>query len=1406
MAKQTMQSIQRVINSAIRQAFRNLKSAVVWALMLAMVWNLAAIPVAEASTRNRRSSKSSSKAAKTAKAVFQGQTMIVWGPQQVVQQPFPTTYTANFSLPAGAIPPYQLTISNGAPDGTRKVTSACVKLNGANVLSFNCYHSINPSPQVRTVSLQANNTIQVTLVGPTLSYVTITITANQASLAASPTSGTQGQTLSVTLTGTGTNWVAGQTTASFGGEITVDSFNVSSATSATAQITISSTAALGPRTITTTTGSTVVSGVDAFTVNAATPPGPASSTVSTLAGSATTPGFVDGTGSAARFRSLAGLAAAPNDEVIVADAGNHAIRRVTAAGVVTTVAGAGYPGFYDDQGTFAEFNNPQGVAVDSAGNIYVADTGNHSIRKIDTGGNVTTIAGDGTSGFVNGTGSAARFNSPRGVAIDNLGRVFVADTGNHAVRRIDTNGAVTTVAGDGTAGSTDSPGARFSGLAGIAVDGAQLYVYIADTNNHRIRRLDGNNTVITLAGLDRGFKDGSASQSRFADPVGMAVDGAGHVIVAETTNSLVREIDPVLAINAQPNAVYTLAGTGERGSTDGAGNVAKFNKPSGVAVTTSSAVIVADTSNHTLRKLLLPPVIASLNPAQGNVGASVTINGNRFDERGASFNTVRFAASGGGTVTATVTSATRSQLNVTVPTGAITGAVTVQTAGGTSNGVTFTVGGAQPPVIADFNPKTGPVGTLVTLTGSNLKIGTTTPTVTFAGPSGRLQALIAFSSATEVRATVPNGAVTGIIDLTTSAGTAITSQPFTIAPSQDFAITLAPSSTTVVQGSTASYVVSITSPQTTFTQLVSLTATGLPSGAVATFNPPQITAGGTSNLNLRLSPSLSPTSYSFNVQGKTKVDGSDLTRTAGASFTVMAAGSTTLAGRVLSTEGVPIPNCTVSAPAPSGSDVTATTDGAGNFLLVGLQSGPARPIFIQPPSGSVYPAIKEPADVAANQANIVPYIFYLPAIDPLNTPINLTGPTDVTSIRVPGLKMTIPQGVRLRVLGSSADVTHVSITPVPIDRTPAPLPANVATPMVYTSQPGNSCIVDGANQCYPTNINNGPQIPVTYPNLTGADPGAQIPLWAFDHGTVSWYQYGTGTVSADGRTIEPNINPATGQKYGLRDFSWHFPSNAPGGNPSPDDSCPTSQGPNPVDYATGLKIERMTRSYFSFQGSQKLILAIVALNYRVDDPFYERGGLMHKILIGYLVFLSLLALPVQAQEPSVTQTTAPDQGNVTVQPMVNALSAYTKWRNDSLPNYAQGLLTPHYAVSIVAQRLDDHTAQVEMLLAADMKHYTITIRPVTLTRQPNGETTTTPVGKAVTINQKAGRKLTVGADKIRIGEMTTLVAVTKAAQALEITWAPKNDKADDPSNTCVVRLGKEPDVVVNGYIAGAPVR
>lgn len=1144
MTKQTINAIKKVMT--INRIARQLKSALVWALMLALVWNSTVIQAADTSSRNRRTSKPAKKAAPSAAAV-QGQTMVVWGPQQVVRQPINTTYYASFSLPSGAIPPYQMTVSNGAPNGTQKVSQACIKLNGVNVLSPTCYHSVNPTPQIRTVSLQANNNVEVSLIGPSLSYITITVTANQASLAVSPTSGTQGQTMVVNLTGTGTNWVAGQTTATFGGELTVDWVNITSATAATAQITISATAALGPRNVTLTTGSEVVTAVDGFTVNAVTPPGAVSSTVSTLAGSAGNPGFADGTGSAARFRQLAGIAAAPNEVVYVADAGNHAIRSIDVNGAVTTVAGTGSPGFFDAQGTSAEFNNPQGVAFDPiTSSIYVADSGNHTIRRIDSSGNVTTLAGDGTSGFTNGQGASARFNNPKGIAVDNSGNVLVADTGNHVVRKIDAGGNVTTLAGDGTAGATDGSPARFNGLAGVAVDGQTVYVYLADTGNHRIRRLDGNGITITLAGADRGFKDGTASQSRFADPTGIAVDGAGHIIVAETTNSLVREVDPALALGGLPSAVYTLAGTGERGSTDGAGNAAKFNKPAGVAVLASSAVIVADTGNNTLRKILLPPVIASLTPSQGSVGATVTIAGNRFDGRGASFNTVKFAATGGGTVNATVTSATRSELIVTVPVGTVTGNVTVQTAAGTSNGVAFTLSGGQAPVIADFNPKSGPIGTLVTITGTNLMAGSTTPTVTFAGAgSSRLPGQVAFASATEVRATVPAGAVTGVIELITTAGTATTSLPFTIAPSQDFTLTLAPSTMTVVQGSTATFEVMATSPQTNFTQLISLTAPGLASGAVATFNPSQITAGGKSTLTIKLSPVISPTSYNFTVQGVAKVDGSDLTKATSGSFTVMASGSTTLAGRVLSTDAVAIPGCTVSAPSPGGSNVTATTDGAGNFLLIGLQAGPARPIFIQPPSGSVYPAIKEPADVGANQSNVVPYTFYLPAIDHADEqPITLNSQGVVQSAvtvinqRVPGISMTIPQGIRLINLNGQpvAGSTLVSITPVPIDRTPAPLPSTLGTTLVYTSQPGSICVAkeisSGVYQCDP----NGQKIPVIYPNLGGGDPGTRVPLWAFDHENVNWYQYGMGTVSNDGRLIVPDPG------VGLRDFSWHFPA------------------------------------------------------------------------------------------------------------------------------------------------------------------------------------------------------------------------------------------------------------------------
>jgi hypothetical protein len=198
---------------------------------------------------------------------------------------------------------------------------------------------------------------------------------------------------------------------------------------------------------------------------------------------------------------------------------------------------------------------------------------------------------------------------------------------------------------------------------------------------------------------------------------------------------------------------------------------------------------------------------------------------------------------------------------------------------------------------------------------------------------------------------------------------------------------------------------------------------------------------------------------------------------------------------------------------------------------------------------------------------------------------------------------------------------------------------------------------------------------------------------------------------------------------------------------------------------------------------------------------------MRKLLGGWLLLTLWGIALAQAQDPSGSQRTTPSDEKAAIQAAPSALAAYTRWREATLPNHAQRDATPHYAIAVVAQRLGDATAQVEVLVAADMKHSVLTIRAVALARQANGEVTVTQVvGRAVVIDLKAGRKVTTGPDAIRLAETTTIVPAPRAAQALEITWEPKNDKKDDPSNTVLVMLGREPKVAVNGYIEGEPVR
>jgi surface antigen/pimeloyl-ACP methyl ester carboxylesterase len=334
--------------------------------------------------------------------------------------------------------------------------------------------------------------------------------------------------------------------------------------------------------------------------------------VTTLAGSAWYFGSVDGTGSAARFEEPSGVAVDSRGNVFVADQGNYTIRKVTPAGVVTTLAGsAGNQGSADGTGSAARFRGLSGVAVDSAGNVFVADTGNDTIRKVTPAGVVTTLAGSAwNGGSADGTGSAARFYEPYGVAVDSAGNVFVADTGNQTIRQVTPAGMVTTLAGSvGNSGSADGTGsaARFYCPYGVAVDSAGN-VFVADTGNDTIRKVTLAGAVTTLAGSagSYGSADGVGSAARFGTydapgqglhgPWGLAADSAGNVFVADYGNCTIRKVTPA-------GLVTTIGGTaGVMSGADGIGTSAIFAKPTGIAVDSMGNLDVADYQNNAIRK------------------------------------------------------------------------------------------------------------------------------------------------------------------------------------------------------------------------------------------------------------------------------------------------------------------------------------------------------------------------------------------------------------------------------------------------------------------------------------------------------------------------------------------------------------------------------------------------------------------------------------------------------------------------------------------------------------------------------------------------------------------------------------------------------------------------------------
>ncbi|MDB5099427.1 MAG: repeat containing protein [Cyanobacteria bacterium RYN_339] len=321
-------------------------------------------------------------------------------------------------------------------------------------------------------------------------------------------------------------------------------------------------------------------------------------TVTSFAGSGSA-GDANGRRADAQLRGPAGVAIAADGTTYVAEANGNRIRKIDLSGQVTVLAGDGLAGFADspaaDQANApARFNTPNAVAVDNAGTVYVADSGNHRIRKIDASGRVTTLAGDGTPGFTDGA-TGARFNSPTGLALTGSA-LYVADAGNHRIRKIElVGGAVSTVAG-GPAGFADGTGAAalFRGPEAVAVDSAGN-LYVADRGNFRIRKIVGS-AVTTLAGTDAaGSVDGPGATAQFTAPAGVAVDAAGNVYVADAGAQRIRII-------TADGGVATLAGSSP-GFADGAGASAAFNSPLRLAADAAGNLFVPDFFNETIRKI-----------------------------------------------------------------------------------------------------------------------------------------------------------------------------------------------------------------------------------------------------------------------------------------------------------------------------------------------------------------------------------------------------------------------------------------------------------------------------------------------------------------------------------------------------------------------------------------------------------------------------------------------------------------------------------------------------------------------------------------------------------------------------------------------------------------------------------
>ncbi|HEX5000693.1 MAG TPA: hypothetical protein VFY29_20890 [Terriglobia bacterium] len=507
--------------------------------------------------------------------------------------------------------------------------------------------------------------------------------------------------------------------------------------------------------------------------------------IQTIAG--TSSGFSGdgGPGTSAQISLPHGLAVDPSGNLFIADTGNDRIRKVTPDGVISTFAGTGTSGFSGDGGpaTAARLWMPEDVAVDLVGNVYIADRRNHRIRKVSPSGTITTVAGNGTLGYGGdgGPATAAALLDPFGVAVDAWGNIFIADTGNSRIRQVDGTGTISTVAGTAIAGYSGDGGpanqARLSGVYDVVVAAAGD-IYIADRGNNRVRRVGTNGIISTVAGNGASGATGNGGPATAASvtPWALALDGMGNLFIGQSFERVVRRVDSagiITAVAGLPNSGFNGDG--------GPAISANLGDVDGLAFDVYGRLFIADNGFHRIRRVTPDtgvPTVTSVAPASAGqwTTAAATISGYRLTAPTA----VIFSGTGVAAVIGGGGTDTLLPITITVASNAAPGPreITVVTAAGSSEpfgGFSVTAAsGPPPPVLTSISRVSGIAGTTTRalLMGSNLDQAST---VTFsgAGVTGVLIPDGASNSSVTVNITVDAGAAAGArtITVTTPNGT-----------------------------------------------------------------------------------------------------------------------------------------------------------------------------------------------------------------------------------------------------------------------------------------------------------------------------------------------------------------------------------------------------------------------------------------------------------------------------------------------------------------------------------------------------------------------------------------------------------------------------------------------------------